>query len=61
MFKVKLLHNKEYIRKFIGRKWYEVIISTDKQGRIRVSIPFRWEYKPYNPRSIFPLTLTWRK
>ncbi len=61
MFKVKLLHNKGYIRKFIGRKWYEVIISTDKQGRIRVSIPFRWEYKPYNSRSILSLDVNLKK
>ena len=60
-FKIKLLHNKDYIRKFIGRKWYEVIISIDRQGRIWVSIPFRWEYKPYKPRRIISLDINLRK
>ena len=60
-FKIKLLHNKDYIRKFIGRKWYEVIISIDRQGRIWVSIPFRWEYKPYKPRRIISLGINLRK
>ncbi len=38
-FKIKLL--KDYLRKFIGRKWYEVVLSIDREGRIWVSIPFR--------------------
>jgi len=46
VFKIKLLHRKDYITKFIGRKWYEVIVSIDKQGRIWICIPFRWEYNP---------------
>ncbi len=52
VFKVKLLHSKDYIRKFMGRKWYEVMVSIDKQGRIWVSIPYRWEYRPYKPRRV---------
>jgi len=51
VFKIKLLHNKDYIRKFLGRKWYEVTISIDKQNRIWISIPFKWEYKPYKPKN----------
>ena len=34
LFKIKLLHSKEDIRKFVGRKWYEVIISIDRQRRL---------------------------
>ncbi len=60
-FKIKLLHNKKYIRKFIGRKWYEVIVSIDRQGRIWVSIPFRWMYKPYSPRRIISIDINLRK
>lgn len=60
-FKVKLLHNKEYIGKFIDRKWYEVVISIDKQGRIWVNIPFRWEYKPYKPRRILSIDINLKK
>jgi len=41
VFKIKLLHNRDYIRKFIERKRYEVTVSIDKHGRIWVSIPFR--------------------
>lgn len=35
VFKIKLLHSKEYIREFLGRKWYEVIISIDRNGGYR--------------------------
>jgi len=61
VFRIKLLHNKDYIRKFIGRKWYEVIISIDGQGRIWISIPFRWEYKPYEPKRIISLDINLKK
>ena len=55
VFKIKLLHNKDYIGKFLGLKWYEVIISIDRGGRIWVSIPFRWSYKPYKPKRLISL------
>ena len=61
VFKVKLLHSKDYIRKFMGRKWYEVIVSIDRQGRIWVSIPYRWEYRPYKPRRVISLDINLRK
>ena len=61
VFKIKLLHSKEYTRKFIGRKWYEVIISIDKQGKIWVSIPFRWVYSPYSPRGLVSLDINLKK
>jgi putative transposase len=61
VFKIKLLHNKKYIRKFMGKKWYEVMISIDKHGRIWVSIPFRWSYKPYKPGRIVSLDINLRK
>ncbi len=60
-FKIKLLHRRDYIRKFVGRKWYEVIISIDRQGRIRVSIPFRWIYEPYNPKRLISLDINLKK
>ncbi|OYT56622.1 MAG: hypothetical protein B6U76_03115 [Desulfurococcales archaeon ex4484_217_2] len=34
-FKIKLLHNRDHIEKFLGKKWYEVMLSIDKQRRIR--------------------------
>jgi len=61
VFKIKLLHSREYIRKFVGRKWYEVIIGIDKQGRIWVNIPFRWICEPYKPRSIISLDINLKK
>ena len=61
VFKVKLLHSKDYIRKFMGRKWYEVIVSIDRQGRIWVTIPYRWEYRPYKPRRVISLDINLRK
>jgi len=61
VFKIKLLHSRDYIRKFMGRKWYEVIISIDKQGRIWISIPFRWIYKPYRPKRIISIDINLKK
>lgn len=61
VFKIKLLHNKDYIRKFMERKWYEVIVNIDRRGRIWVSIPFRWVYKPYKPRRIISIDINLKK
>ena len=61
VFKIRLLHNREYTRKFLGRKWYEVIISIDRQGRIRICIPFRWSYNPYKPRRIISIDINLKK
>jgi len=61
VFKIKLLYSKDYIEKFMGRKWYEVIISIDRQGRVRINIPFRWEYNPYKPRSIISLDINLKR
>ncbi len=41
VFKIKLQHGKEYVRKLVGRNWYEVVIGIGKHGRIWVSILFR--------------------
>ena len=60
-FRIKLLHHKDYIKKFIDKKWYEVIISIDVQGRIWVAIPFRWEYDPYKPRNVISLDINLKK
>ncbi len=60
-FKIKLLHSKEYTRKFIGCKWYEVIVSIDRSGRIWISIPFRWMYRPYSPKRIISLDINLKK
>ncbi len=61
VFKIKPLHRRGYVRKFIGKKWYEVIVSIDRNDRIWVSIPFRWEYKPYKPRRILSLDINLKK
>ncbi len=61
VFKIKLLHRKNYITKFIGRKWYEVIVSIDKQGRIWICIPFRWEYNPYKSKRLFSIDINLKK
>ena len=61
VFRIKLLHNNDYIRKFMNRKLYEVIVSIDKQGRIWVCIPFKWEYKPYKPKKMISIDINLRK
>ena len=60
-FKIKVLHHRNYIRKFIGHKWYEVIVSIDRQGRIWIAIPFRWIYKPYRPKRFISLDINLKK
>jgi len=61
VFKLKLKHRLSYLKKFAGRKWYEVMVSIDKFGRIWVSIPFRWEYSPYTPVGCVSLDLNVKK
>ena len=61
VFKIKLLQSKEYIRKFIGKGWYEVIISIDKRGKIWISILFKWIYGPYKPRRLLSLDIILKK
>ena len=61
VFKIKLLHSKEYIRKFLGRKWYEVTVSIDRNGRVWIAIPFKWMYEPYKPRRIMSLDINLKK
>ena len=61
VFKVKLLHSKDYIRKFIGRKWYEVTVSIDRSGRIRVAIPYRCIYNPYKYKRLVSIDINLRK
>ena len=61
VFKIKLLHCREYVEKFLGRKWYEVVIGIDRSGRIWVNILFRWSYEPYKSRRILSLDINLRK
>lgn len=61
VFKLKLKHRLSYLKKFTNRKWYEVMISIDKFGRIWVSIPFRWEYSPYESNGCISLDLNVKK
>ena len=61
VFKIKLLHRRSYIERFKGRKWYEVIVSIDGQGRIWASIPFRWDCKPYVSSNILSLDINLKK
>ena len=56
-FKLKVRHRPEYLQKFKGRKWYEVRVGIDKQGKIQIAIPFKWEYQSYEPRSFISLDL----
>ncbi|RLF24761.1 MAG: transposase [Thermoprotei archaeon] len=60
-FRIKLLHSREYTRKFVGKKWYEVIISIDRQRRIWVCIPFKWIYEPHKPRRVLSLDINLKK
>jgi len=61
VFKIKILHSKGYIRKFMGKKWYEVVISINGNGRVWIAIPFRWVYEPYKPEKFVSLDINLRK
>ena len=61
VFKIKLLHSKKYVGKFMGKKWYEATVNIDRSGRIWIAIPFRWEYNPYKPKSIIPLDINLKR
>ncbi len=55
-YRLKLLHNLNYIKKFIGRKWYEVIVKWENNS-LWVCIPFEFEYKPYKPERIMAVDI----
>ncbi len=61
VFKIRLLHCREYVRKFLRHKWYEVIVSINRSGRLWICILFKWEYRPYKPRSIISLDINLKK
>lgn len=61
VFELKLRHRLDYLKKFAGRKWYEVIVSIDRLGRIWLAMPFRWEYSPYAPTGCVSLDLNVKK
>ena len=61
VFKLKLKHRLSYLKKFTNRKWYEIIVSIDRLGRIWIAIPFRWEYSPYEPNGCISLDLNVKK
>ncbi|RLG44213.1 MAG: transposase [Thermoproteota archaeon] len=61
VFKIKLLHHRSYVEKFVGKKWYEVTVSIDRSGRIWIAIPFRWEYKPYKPKRLISIDINLKK
>ncbi len=47
-YTLRLKHDPAYLAKFRGRKWYEVVVKWE-HGRLYVSIPFEFNYKPYKP------------
>jgi len=61
VFKIKLLHHRSYVEKFVGKKWYEVTVSIDRNGRVWIAIPFRWEFKPYKPKRLISIDINLKK
>jgi len=50
---LKLLHNKDYVKKFLRKDWYEVMVKVDeKEDRIWVCIAFKFKYEPYVPKRL---------
>ena len=56
-FRLKLLNSMSYIEKYRGRKRKEVIFKRLTSVNIDVVIPFRFEYEPYEPRSVLALDI----
>ena len=61
VFKIKLLHSKKYVGKFMGKKWYEATVNIDRSGRIWIAVPFRWEYKPCKPERLISIDINLKK
>ena len=59
-YKLRILHDPTYIKKFLGRKWYEVVVKYEN-GSLWISIPFEFEYKPYEPRDAIAIDINLRK
>ncbi len=57
IFKLKLLHRREYLKKFKGRRWYELVIKLNSRAEIEVVIYFHFEYNPYAPKRILAIDL----
>jgi len=55
-YRLRILHDPSYIKKFMGRKWYEVVVKYEN-GSLWVSIPFEYEYKPYRPRNVIAIDI----
>lgn len=53
-YTLRLKHDPAYLAKFRGRKWYEVVVKWE-HGRLYVSIPFEFNYKPYKPSGAIAL------
>ncbi len=59
-YRLKILHDSDYVRKFIGKKWYEVIIKHEN-GSLWICIPFEFMYSPYVPRGAVAIDINLRK
>ncbi len=59
-YKLKLLHDPSYIKKFSGRKWYEVVVKWENNS-LWVCIPFEFEYRPYKPRRAISVDINLRQ
>ena len=51
---LKLIHRREYFKKFRGLRWKEVHLKY-RNSMIYVSIVFKTRYKPYTPRGVIAL------
>ena len=58
-YTLRLKHDPGYVAKFKGRRWYEVVVKWE-HGKLYVSIPFEFEYRPYKPRGIIAIDVNLR-
>ena len=57
IFRLKLLHRREYLEKFKGKRWYELVVKLKSRAEIEVVIYFHFEYNPYTPKRILALDI----
>ncbi|OYT47651.1 MAG: transposase [Desulfurococcales archaeon ex4484_42] len=58
-YTLKLMHRREYIKRFKGLKWKEVHVKY-YNGELYVSIVFEVKYTPYTPRGVLALDVNLR-
>ncbi len=59
-YRLRILHDPNYVKKFLGRKWYEIVVKYER-GSLWISIPFEFDYRPYRSRNAIAIDINLRQ